>query len=527
MKMTSISAFALIAVSFVLLFSGCADDRNVPGASNSWTLDTHEEWTAALAKPEGVEVADGYVSSKADTATLRSKVKTFARKRRAKSITISQSPIWENWKPIDNIGPANLGDAPVFLSMGLDNYWIFGRYGGKRGESFNAAPAELEGFDIPLRTTPYPYQYDAPGGLKKSAGGYHAWQSRDMVNWVHHGSVTEKFSAWVTTAEYADGKVYIYYDFPNDQDPHLYIDEDLTDGVPGSNMGMAFKDPSHGSDCAFIRDLDGNFHVIYEDWSPIDASAHAWDSPLAGHAVSEDGIGDFEILDPAVDQRTNPTGKFAEYPHPHWHAADPKNYPGKAAPVDVPQHRIKAGQVRAFGEYEIHEPEQDAYGDWASIAIGGQYYLFCDFDPAGGHGRESMSVAWFTSSSINAPFTFCGNIGQGHPDPDIMFAEGQFYLATQMSTDYVSPGPWVDGVDVRVGVDTNKDGSVDAWADWQGVKESYDYIPGFSKQVAKTPAQLDLSDLPEGYGFQFEVRLTDTTENASSPILDRVELRFE
>ena len=60
----------------------------------------------------------------------------------------------------------------------------------------------------------------------------------------------------------------IYYDFPNDQDPHVYVDDDLFDGEPGKNMGIAVKDPSHGSDAGFIRDLDGNMHVIIEDWSP-------------------------------------------------------------------------------------------------------------------------------------------------------------------------------------------------------------------------------------------------------------------
>lgn len=91
-----------------------------------------------------------------------------------------------------------------------------------------------------------------------------------------------------------DGKLYLYYDFPNDEDPHLYIDEDLTDGKPGKNIGMALNDPSHGSDCAVIRGLDGHFHVIFEDWSPINARSHSWDSPLAGHAVGKKGYMDFE-----------------------------------------------------------------------------------------------------------------------------------------------------------------------------------------------------------------------------------------
>ena len=244
------------------------------------------------------------------------------------------------------------------------------------------------------------------------------------------------------------------------------------------------------------------------------------------HAVSEDGIQDFKILEPPVDERTNPTGKFSEYPHPHWHKEDPQNYPGKPSPKNVRQHKIKAGQITAYGRYEIHEPAQNAYGDWAAIAIGGQHYLFCDFDQPGGHGKQAMSVGWFTASSIDGPFEWCSNVGKGHPDPDIMFAEGQFYLVTQTPNDFVSPGPWVETVEVRVGVDTNNDAQVDTWSDWQAVKEGYDYTPGFAKQVQKTSAAMDLSKLPQGFGFQFEVRITDTTENESKPILDSIVLEF-
>ena len=157
----------------------------------------------------------------------------------------------------------------------------------------------------------------------------------------------------------------------------------------------------------------------------------------------------------------------------------------------------------------------------------GQYYLFADFDPAGGHGRKDMSVAWFTSSDINQAFTFCGNIGQGHPDPDIMFAEGQFYLVTQMTTDFISPGPWVETVEVRVGMDTSNDGTVDEWGEWQLISEQYDYKAGFAKQIEKTPAQLNLSDLPEGYGIQFEVKVIDSTDNESKPILDKVVVKMK
>lgn len=470
-----------------------------------WKIASQDDWLRAAAEMNSLEVVQGVVIPTADTAHFRSRLKRLDQKCSAASIEIEPSPIWQNWDPIENIGPVNLKDAPVLLCIEPGNYWMFGMYGKTKGKNSQLEDATLAGFDVPLKTSPHgPNQFDAPGGLKSGLGGYHAWQSHDMVNWVHHGPVTEKFSKWVISAEYADGKTYLYYDYPNDQDPHLYIDEDLTDGAPGENMGMAFRDPSDGSDSGFIRDKQGRFHVIYEDWSPINAGKRSWDSPLAGHAVSDGGIGNFKILPPAVDNRTKPTGKFAEYKHPHWL-----------------QHPDWDSNI---ARYEIHEPEQEAYGDWAPICIGTQYYLFGDFDPVGGH---RMSVGWFTSPSIDDPFTWCDNIGEGHPDPDIGFAEGRFYLVTQQKTDYVSPGPWVRKVEARVGVDTKNDGSIDHWTDWQEVKESYSQRPGFAKQIDKTTASMELKDLPAGFGFAFELRMTDTTANQSKPMIDRVQFTIE
>ena len=115
-------------------------------------------------------------------------------------------------------------------------------------------------------------------------------------------------------------------------------------------------------------------------------------------------------------------------------------------------------------------------------------------------------------------------MGEGHPDPDIGFADGRFYLFTQQITDFVSDGPWVESVEVRVGVDSDDDGNVDQWTGWQTVKETYEHTPGFSKQVTRIPATLDLSELPSGFGVAFELRLTDTTTNASKPMIDSVEI---
>ncbi len=507
MKFTFTIISAILGTAFLTQCSPQkATEQTEPNSKlASWEINTQEEWHQAVQTNSNLTIEAGQVSSSVEEIILQSIVKPLSTPSSPKSITIKQSDIWENWNPIDNIGPSNAQDAPVTLSLGPDNYWLFARFGSNKTNSFQAQEASLEGLNEPLLTSAIKNVYTAKGGLEKNTGGYHAWQSKDMINWVHRGPITEQKSRWMTTAEYADGKFHFYYDFPNDQDPHLIIDDNLLDGKLGTDMGLAFKDPSHGSDCAFIRDKDGKFHVIYEDWSPINAQQNAWDSPLAGHAISADGIKDFTILAPAVDERTTPTGKIGTFKHPHWVKEDPANFSTNIA------------------EYEIHEPKQNAFGDWAAITIGEQHYLFGDYDPADAH---EMSVAWFTSSSLDEQFEFCGNIGKGHPDPDIMFAENQFYLLTQQKSDFTSPGPWVETVLIRVGVDSTNDGTIDTWIDWQEVKENYDYTPGFAKIVQRTAASIDLRSLPKAYATQFEIKLIDTTENKSKPILDSITLEF-
>jgi len=59
------------------------------------------------------------------------------------------------------------------------------------------------------------------------------------------------------------------------------------------------------------------------------------------------------------------------------------------------------------------------------------------------------------------------------------------------------------------------------------VKELYDYIEGFSKQVSREAATLDLSGLPAGYGFQVEMKITDRTENKSKPMIESLRLSFD
>ena len=137
-----------------------------------------------------------------------------------------------------------------------------------------------------------------------------------------------------------------------------------------------------------------------------------------------------------------------------------------------------------------------------------------------------MSVGRFTADSIDGPFEWCGKLGNGHPDPDVMFAEGKFYLATQQKTDFVSTGPWVESVEARVGIDTTNDGKADRFGKWSVIKESYERIPGFAKQVKRNPALLDLDFMPEGFGFQIELRVTDITKNESKPVIEGFTLSF-
>ena len=91
----------------------------------------------------------------------------------------------------------------------------------------------------------------------------------------------------------------------------------------------------------------------------------------------------------------------------------------------------------------------------------------------------------------------------------------------------MSPGPWVETVTVRVGLDTSNDGKIDLSTNWIEVKESYDYIKGFSKQIKRVSAALDLSKFPDGYAFQVELKIADSTDNKSKPIIESLELTFE
>lgn len=456
-------------------------EEKLVGPGN-WSISRQEDWLSIRHSVSNIKIENGQAVSSEHKSSFKSIVKQFDTKRSLKSAIFRQTPDWGHWKEIANVGVPEMDDAPVLISPGEGEYYILAKYWpveyGKKQWNGNGEIAN--------------------DPREKSLQGYHAWFSSNMIDWKHCGPVSGYRERWVTTAEYMDGKYYIYYDNPNDEDPHLIIDDDLCDGIMGEDYGMVLDDPSHGSDCAVLRDEDGLWHMIYENWDPINAKAHAWDSPLGGHAVSYNGgIAKYRIIDPAVDHRTSPTGEYGEYIH---------------------------GTTKERYEYEIHEPEQNAYGDWSAIKVGDQYYLFCDFDPVG----EKMRIGRFTSSSPWKEFSFVGSVGKGHPDPTIGFAEGQFYLIQQRGeNDFISSGPWLDALEVRIGVDIAGNGEIDQWTSWQGIKETYSRKPGFARIINVAPASPDVSSLPEGYGFCFEYRTHQSQEYDLNLSMQSVEFEFK
>lgn len=458
--------FRQILITSVLLFLfGCNTESNIG------TVISQNQWEESIDVSQLIEIQDGNVYMLADTARISSVISCNGSKRKLQSVTVKQLPVWDSWEAIPKLTPAESNDAPVFIPVAKGNYWLLARY------------------------------------IGDNDNGYHAWHSTDMQSWKHYGPVSSYDNRWVTSAEYMDGNFYIYFDKPNDEDPHLIIDDDLTDGIPGREIGRVFNDPSHGSDMAIFRDDDNTFHLIYEDWSPIDARNHSWDSPLAGHSDSPDGINGFEPHEypPPIDKRSKPTGKIITWePHPS---------------------QVIEGYNTAPHTYEQHEGPQDAFGDYSMIRVGDQYYIFCDYDP---HDEsKSMRVGRWRSGNIGTAFAWDGEIGEGfHPDPTVGFAEGRFYLIVQRSQyDYISDGPWVDGVEARVGVDTDNDGSFDQWTEFVKIKEQYNQKEGFVKVIEALPAQIETSELESGYAFKVEIRLQRV--NGVAPIIESIEANFE
>jgi hypothetical protein len=167
------------------LTQAASDGPLPPQARSGWTIDSQQDWVAAALNSAEFEVVNGTAIPTNHNAIFTSRIQRFTEKQHFTKVTFKQTPHWgaRKWSDAGNLAPIPDGDAAVFLSPAAGDYWYF-----------NAL---------------------------KGGGTYHAWHSTDMKEWRPYGNVIGK--DWVTSAEYADGKFFIYYDEPNDEDPHLIV----------------------------------------------------------------------------------------------------------------------------------------------------------------------------------------------------------------------------------------------------------------------------------------------------------------
>ena len=88
------------------------------GRAESLEISTQSDWERVIDSSKGIVIEDGLVSPTGKSGNFKTKIQKFDTKRSADSLTITQSPIWQNWNPIENLGPSNLQDAPVLLTLG-------------------------------------------------------------------------------------------------------------------------------------------------------------------------------------------------------------------------------------------------------------------------------------------------------------------------------------------------------------------------------------------------------------------------
>jgi len=189
-----------------------------------WKVDSDEEWQETGSAGTGLAYVGGEAKATGTTAAYSSITKTYTVKTKPQKLVFKQTPAWLNWtEHEERIGPPG-GNAPIFLPIANDDYYFFVGIG----------------------------------------DGYGAWHSTDMVNWERYDDIATdpdepdmhfRVGMWMTSAEYKDGMFYIIGDVPNDQDPHLWTDTDLNDGIlPVYSDTAVFADPSDGSDAGLLAE---------------------------------------------------------------------------------------------------------------------------------------------------------------------------------------------------------------------------------------------------------------------------------
>ena len=83
-----------------LLTLACLPLVSAMAEEEPWVIDSQEEWEAAIASSEGISIEDGMSAPAEKSGTLKTMIKSFDRKRSASSLTVTQSPIWQNWNPM-------------------------------------------------------------------------------------------------------------------------------------------------------------------------------------------------------------------------------------------------------------------------------------------------------------------------------------------------------------------------------------------------------------------------------------------
>ena len=107
-----------ILISIGILLAG------TQATGGSWVVNTQSEWQAAKAKATGLEITDGCAEPNAPGATFQSIVRGFTEMKRPRTITFKQSPVWDNWKQIDDITPEGLANALVFIPVKPGDYYL-------------------------------------------------------------------------------------------------------------------------------------------------------------------------------------------------------------------------------------------------------------------------------------------------------------------------------------------------------------------------------------------------------------------
>ena len=66
--------------------------------SESWKIKSQTEWKKNLQSSKGIIIKDNVVSPVEKAGHFRTKLKKFKSKKSLQSLTINQSPVWQNWE---------------------------------------------------------------------------------------------------------------------------------------------------------------------------------------------------------------------------------------------------------------------------------------------------------------------------------------------------------------------------------------------------------------------------------------------